>query len=91
MIRTASQIALGLMMWPLVAVAMLPRLLARGYRALRRMVKPVALLLNAWRYKDTEEEVAHLVALRESAVKREQWLRRKQVRLSETRAQINQW
>lgn len=59
-------------------------------RAIRKAIKPALLWLNAWRYKETEEEVAHLVMLRESAVKREQWLRQKQVRLTESRAQINQ-
>jgi hypothetical protein len=78
MMRTASQ-------------AMQSGLLARAYRSVRRALKRPMLWLNAWRYKETEEEVAHLVMLRESAVKRERWLRQKQVRLSETRAQINQW
>jgi hypothetical protein len=78
MMRTASQ-------------AMHPGLLARAYRSVRRILKRPMLWLNAWRYKETEEEVAHLVMLRESAIKREQWLRQKQVRLAEKRNQIAGW
>jgi hypothetical protein len=78
MMRTASQV-------------MQSGLLSRAYRSVRHTLKRPMLWLNAWRYKDTEEEVAHLIALRDSAVKREKWLRQKQVRLAERRNQIAEW
>jgi hypothetical protein len=67
----------------------------RAYRRLRervrRAVKPYVLLMNAWRFKLSEDHLAYLNAQREGAndaLKREHL---RQVRLRIKRDQIAKW
>lgn len=58
-------------------------------RMFRKAVKPVLLWLNAWRFKQSEFELARLASV--GNVVAQARVSRKQVRLQQQRRRINGW
>lgn len=60
-------------------------------RRLRRTIKPLVLLLNAWRFKCSEQALAYLHAQREDATAAMHREHVRQVGLRARREQIARW
>lgn len=60
-------------------------------RRLRRAIKPLVLLLNAWRFKQSEQNLAFLHAQREAATAELHREHVRQVALRAKRARISNW
>ena len=67
----------------------------RAFRALRRLarkaLKPVCLLIIVRQYKDSEDEIVHLEALRQESIRRMQREHARQVKLQVRRNQVAGW
>jgi hypothetical protein len=63
----------------------------RPRNALRRLFKPAALWLNAWRFRESEYEIARLRATRDSLGRAEARQLRNQIRLRIQRHTIGGW
>lgn len=90
-VHRPGELLLGLLMWPLL----LPLGVKRIFRILRRLVRkaiaPALLWLNAWQYKQSEEHVDYLRALRLDFAARESRKRIRQMKLRKQRDQIARW
>lgn len=60
-------------------------------RLVRKVTKPARLWLNAWQYKQSEEEVVRLNTMREDACYRMRSEYRRQVDLAMRRTEIVRW
>lgn len=60
-------------------------------RLVRKLMKPLRLRLNAYRYEQSEQEIAHLENLRVAAIERLQAEHLHQVELQMQRNQIAGW
>lgn len=60
-------------------------------RLVRKLIKPAALWLNAWLYKQSEEHVDYLRALRLDFAARESRKRICQMKLQRQRERISGW
>lgn len=60
-------------------------------RLVRKTIKPALLWINAWLYKQSEEEVEFLQRQRDCLISLEQREHRNQVKLAQRRNQIARW
>lgn len=67
------------------------RLYQTARRHVLKAIKPLCLWINAWRYWQSEEDVAYFESFREHLIEQERRERNRQVRLQQQRNQIAGW